>query len=217
MAFWGLPRLALADCDADIQNLEHARNAELEKIHGLANATPNKPLDPKAFCVVTAGVGPAEQALIDYMVENKERCSFLDRAINDLEATHAKNASFRAKACSVVINSVPADEKPFPFKVHSAQMVAERGVHLSQVLQLTISPDDDRIVTSIVVNRGNCPLFYGPLDVADSERFIPVRFPIHFKFGINKEFLTNENCDLREMILYTDDNKKWIINCAPAN
>ena len=96
-------------------------------------------------------------------------------------------------------------------------MVAERGVHLSQVLQLTISPDDDRIVTSIVVNRGNCPLFYGPLDVADSERFIPVRFPIHFKSLDKQRVFDQRKLRLARNDLYTDDNKKWIINCAPAN
>ena len=60
-----------------------------------------KPLDPAAFCSISAGLLRAESALIAYMEKNKDWCSFPDDAINNLKAGHAKNAGFSAKACSV--------------------------------------------------------------------------------------------------------------------
>ncbi len=43
----------------------------------------------------------AEEALLAYMVKNKDWCSFPDDAINNLKASHEKNAGFSAKACKV--------------------------------------------------------------------------------------------------------------------
>ena len=102
-AVWGLVQPALASCDADMQKLAQARNAELREVNDFAEAAHGKPLDPGAFCVKTAGLMYAEQALIDYMVKNKDRCSFPNTAIDNLKASHAKNAGFRAKACEVAV------------------------------------------------------------------------------------------------------------------
>ena len=92
---------AWADCGQDMQKLAQARNAELEKVNAFAKAAHGKPLDPEAFCVKSAGLLKAEQAVIAYMEKNKDWCSFPDEAINNLKASHAKNAGFSAKACTV--------------------------------------------------------------------------------------------------------------------
>ena len=97
----GFSAPALADCGGDMQKLAQARNVELEKINAFAKAAHGKPLDPEAFCVKSGGLLHAEQALIAYMEKNKDWCSFPDDAINNLKTSHAKNAGFNAKACTV--------------------------------------------------------------------------------------------------------------------
>jgi hypothetical protein len=92
---------ASADCGQDMQKLAQARNVELEKVNAFAKAAHGKPLDPEQFCVKSAGLLRAEQAIIAYMEKNKDWCSFPDDAIANLKASHAKNAGFNAKACSV--------------------------------------------------------------------------------------------------------------------
>ncbi|HKN27735.1 MAG TPA: hypothetical protein VJY34_07565 [Roseiarcus sp.] len=92
---------AWADCGQDMQKLAQARNAELEKVNEFAKAAHGKPLDPAGFCVKSAGLLKAELAIIAYMDKNKDWCSFPDDAINNLKASHAKNATFNAKACQV--------------------------------------------------------------------------------------------------------------------
>ncbi len=92
---------AWADCGQDMQKLAQARNAELEKVNAFAKAAHGKPLDPAAFCIKSSGLLKAESAIIAYMEKNKDWCSFPDDAINNLKASHAKNAGFNAKACQV--------------------------------------------------------------------------------------------------------------------
>jgi hypothetical protein len=92
---------ARADCGQDMQKLAQARNAELEKVNAFAKAAHGKPLDPEAFCAKSAGLLKAESAIIAYMEKNKDWCSFPDEAIDNLKTSHAKNASFNAKACQV--------------------------------------------------------------------------------------------------------------------
>jgi len=95
------PTPALADCGQDLQKLAQVRNAELEKINAFAKAAKGKPLDPEQFCVRSVPLLHAEQAIIDYMIKNKEWCSIPDDTISNLKASHVKNAGFNAKACSV--------------------------------------------------------------------------------------------------------------------
>jgi hypothetical protein len=94
---------ALADqnCNEDISKLAQRREAELAKINNLVKASQGKKLDPAVFCSQSAGLGSIENALIAYMVKNKEWCSIPDDAINNLKDAHAKSASFSAKACNV--------------------------------------------------------------------------------------------------------------------
>lgn len=92
---------ALADCGPDMQKLAAARNNEMTKVNNFAKASKGKPLDPAAFCAISQGLLKAENALIAYMVKNKDWCSFPDEAINNLKEGHAKSAGFNAKACSV--------------------------------------------------------------------------------------------------------------------
>ncbi len=92
---------AFADCGEDMQKLALARNNEMQKVNNFAKASKGKPLDPAAFCSISAGLLKAENSLIAYMEKNKDWCSFPDQAIENLKAGHAKNATFNAKACSV--------------------------------------------------------------------------------------------------------------------
>ena len=92
---------AFADCGADVQKLAQSRNVELQKVNDLAKSFHGKPMDPEQFCAKSAGLIRAESALIAYMEKNKDWCSFPDEAINQLKTSHAKNAGFSAKACTV--------------------------------------------------------------------------------------------------------------------
>jgi hypothetical protein len=92
---------ALADCGSDMQKLAQSRNVELQRVNDFAKAAHGKPLDPAAFCEKSQGLLHAESAMIAYMEKNKDWCSFPDEAINGLKTSHAKNAAFNAKACTV--------------------------------------------------------------------------------------------------------------------
>lgn len=92
---------ALADCGQDMQKLALARNDEMNKINTFVKSFKGKPMDPAAFCAKSAGLLHAEDALISYMVKNKDWCSFPDEAINNLKAGHVKSIGFNAKACQV--------------------------------------------------------------------------------------------------------------------
>jgi hypothetical protein len=97
----GLSATAFADCGSDMQKLAQGRNVELQKVNDFAKASHGKPLDPEGFCAKSAGLLRAESALIAYMEKNKDWCSFPDEAIDGLKTSHAKNAAFSAKACTV--------------------------------------------------------------------------------------------------------------------
>ncbi len=105
---------ALPGCDADMLKLEQARDAEMQKINDFAKAAHGKPLDPGGFCVMSAGFLKTESAIIAYMEENKDSCSFRDDAINKLKARHAKNADFNAKSCSVATTIEKMKEQDSP-------------------------------------------------------------------------------------------------------
>jgi hypothetical protein len=92
---------AVDSCTADMHKLKQARDAELQKINDFAKAAHGVPLDPGAFCLMSSEFLKAESAIIGYMEENKDWCSFRDEAIDKLKASNAKNADFRAKSCSV--------------------------------------------------------------------------------------------------------------------
>jgi hypothetical protein len=97
----GFSAPALADCGQDMQKLAQERNVEMTRINDYAKSFKGKPMDPAGFCAKSAGLLHAEDALIAYMVKNKDWCSFPDEAINNLKAGHVKNAGFNAKACHV--------------------------------------------------------------------------------------------------------------------
>ena len=98
---WGLVEPVLARCDVDMQKLVQGRNTQLEIVNNYAKSFHGKPMDAEGFCIKSAGLILAEQALIAYMEANKEACSFRDTAIDDLKAHHVKNAGFNTKACAV--------------------------------------------------------------------------------------------------------------------
>jgi hypothetical protein len=92
---------ALADCGQDMQKLAQSRNVEMQRVNDFAKSFHGKPMDPAGFCSRTGGLLHAEEALLAYMQKNKDWCSIPDEAINNLKASHEKNAGFSAKACKV--------------------------------------------------------------------------------------------------------------------
>ena len=103
LGFALIAQSALADqnCGEDIQKLMKRRDAEISRMNGIVQASHGKKIDPQAFCSQSGGLGAAENALIAYMVKNKDWCSIPDDAIDNLKAAHAKSAGFTGKACAV--------------------------------------------------------------------------------------------------------------------
>jgi len=95
------PAFAAQDCATDLQNLAGRREAALRNINGLVASSHGKKLDPEAFCARSAPLTAAENAMIAYMVKNKDWCQIPDDAIAQLRASHAKSSAFGGKACSV--------------------------------------------------------------------------------------------------------------------
>ena len=95
------PAFAAQDCATDLQNLAGRREAALRNINNLVATSHGKKLDPEAFCARSAPLNSAEDAMIAYMVKNKDWCQIPDDAIAQLRASHAKSAAFGGKACSV--------------------------------------------------------------------------------------------------------------------
>ncbi len=132
---------AWADCGQDMQKLAQARNAELEKVNAFAKAAHGKPLDPEAFCVKSAGLLKAESAIIAYMEKNKDWCSFPDEAINNLKASHAKNAGFNAKACTVAAEDQEDEGAGGAGRRRPAGSAAAARAALTSAPQRSLLPD----------------------------------------------------------------------------
>ena len=89
------------DCAGDLQKLSARREAALQGINALVAAAHGKKLDPESFCVRSRPLGAAEDAMLAYMIKNKDWCQVPDDAIAQLKASHAKSVAFAAKACTV--------------------------------------------------------------------------------------------------------------------
>jgi hypothetical protein len=100
-AGWAVPSYAQQSCTEDLQKLALRREAQLEIINGMVKAAHGKQLDPAVFCAKSAGLNAVENAMIAYMVKNKEWCQLPDEAIAQLKANHARSVAFSAKACDV--------------------------------------------------------------------------------------------------------------------
>jgi len=98
---FGNAALAVGDCAGDLQKLAARREAALKGINELVAATHGKKLDPEAFCARSGPLNSAEEAMLAYMVKNKDWCQIPDDAIAQLKGTHAKSVSFGGKACTV--------------------------------------------------------------------------------------------------------------------
>jgi hypothetical protein len=98
-----LSESAFADqnCGEDIQKLSQRLQVENAKISNLVKASKGKKMDPAVFCSQSSGLVAAENAMMSYMVKNKEWCSIPDDALNNLKTVHAKNAGFNSQACKV--------------------------------------------------------------------------------------------------------------------
>ena len=100
--FGALPTGAWAqDCVADVARLSKARDAQLESLNGIIKASKGHQVDPAVFCSKSTGVISAENALIAYMVKNKDWCLIPDDALKQRKASHAESVSFAARACTV--------------------------------------------------------------------------------------------------------------------
>jgi hypothetical protein len=97
------PAFAAQDCAADLQGLAGKREAALKNINALVAAAHGKKLDPEAFCSRSGPLTSAEDAMLAYMVKNKDWCQIPDDAIAQLKESHAKSAAFGAKACTVAM------------------------------------------------------------------------------------------------------------------
>jgi hypothetical protein len=95
------PAFSAQDCAADLQALAGRREAAMKNINALVASSHGKRLDPDAFCAHAAPLNSAEDAMLAYMVKNKDWCQIPDDAITQLRASHAKSAAFGGKACSV--------------------------------------------------------------------------------------------------------------------
>jgi hypothetical protein len=98
---FGATAASAQDCGPDLQKLAKAREDQLVIINNLVKAAKGKQLDPELFCVKSAPLNTAENALIGYMEKNKDWCSVPDDAINQLKENHAKSVAFAGKACTV--------------------------------------------------------------------------------------------------------------------
>ena len=98
---WASAALAGGDCAADLQQLAGRREAALQTINTLVVAAKGKKLDPDAFCARSRPLNSAEEAMLAYMIKNRDWCQIPDDAIAQLKASHAKSVSFGGKACTV--------------------------------------------------------------------------------------------------------------------
>jgi len=89
------------DCAGDLQKLAARREAALKSINAMVLAAHGKKLDPESFCGRSRPLSAAEDAMLAYMVKNKDWCQVPDDAIAQLKASHAKSLAFAAKACTV--------------------------------------------------------------------------------------------------------------------
>ncbi len=92
---------AAGDCAGDLQNLSRSARAALKGINELVVSAHGKKLDPDAFCARSRPLNAAEDAMLAYMIKNKDWCQIPDDAIGQLKATHAKSVAFGGKACTV--------------------------------------------------------------------------------------------------------------------
>jgi hypothetical protein len=95
------PALAEGDCAGDLQKLAGRREAALKGINEMVAASKGKKLDPAAFCVRSRPLNAAEEAMLAYMVKNKDWCQIPDDAVANLKASHARSVEFGGKACAV--------------------------------------------------------------------------------------------------------------------
>jgi hypothetical protein len=95
------PAFANGDCAGDLQKLAAKREDALKGINQMVTAAKGKKLDPEAFCARSRPLNTAEEAMLAYMLKNKDWCQIPDDAINQLKATHAKSVAFGGKACAV--------------------------------------------------------------------------------------------------------------------
>ena len=91
--------------------LSKAREGQLEALNTLIKASKGRQMDPAVFCAKSGGLNAAENALIGSMVKNKDWCSIPDDVINQLKDTHAKSATFSARACAVAAQRRKMEEQ----------------------------------------------------------------------------------------------------------
>ena len=101
LALAAAPAFADQDCGKDLSALAARREAALKNINATVAASKGKKLDPVAFCARATPLNAAEDAMLAYMIKNKDWCQIPDDAITQLKASHAKSVAFGGKACTV--------------------------------------------------------------------------------------------------------------------
>ncbi len=129
------PAFAAQDCAVDLQSLAGRRETALKNINALVATAHGKKLDPDAFCARSGPLNSTEDAMIAYMVKNKDWCQIPDDAINQLRASHAKSAAFGAKACTVAVQI-----RKMKSQAAQAQAQAAQGGGAPQVQPLPTGP-----------------------------------------------------------------------------
>ena len=127
------PAWAADDCAASLQKLSTQREAALQGVNSLAAASHGKKLDPEQFCSRARPLNAAEEAMLAYMIKNKDWCQIPDDAIAQLKASHAKSAAFGAKACTVAVQMKK-------MKAQAAQAAQQGGVGAPQQQPLPSGP-----------------------------------------------------------------------------
>src|SRR3569833_1002525 len=95
------PALATGDCATDLQKLAARREAAMQGITEIVAAAKGKQLAPEALCARSRPHTSAEEAMLAYMVKNKDWCQIPDDAIANFKASHSKSVAFGGKACAV--------------------------------------------------------------------------------------------------------------------
>lgn len=102
-----------SSCADDLKKLTDRRVVVLNDINGMAaeSKKTKKPLAPDVFCGKARVLNAAEDALLAYMVKNKDWCGVPDEVIASLKASHAKSVEFGGRACVAAANMKKAQEQ----------------------------------------------------------------------------------------------------------
>ena len=121
------PAFSDTDCGGDLQKMSARREAALKNINELVAAAKGKKLDAEQFCVRSRPLNAAEDAMLAYMIKNKDWCQIPDDAVNQLKETHAKSVAFSGKACTVAVQMKKMKDQAEKAAQQGAQQAQEQA------------------------------------------------------------------------------------------